>query len=176
MKGPDELKKFTAQTVYSISADQVRAVQLDTGFVDALADQYAAKLGAEVRSRGVTRTGDAADSHITIHVPEAAIPAAAQRFLKGGLDVVVTQHWDAPAPDGAHHGFIDVATKPDRGGMRAAFTLKDTALGSARDYQGELKVNIPLVGGMIEGQALKYADQVVSMEAREVEAYLKEQR
>ncbi|MDO5494526.1 MAG: DUF2505 domain-containing protein [bacterium] len=170
------MKKFTAEATYSIPATQVRSIQTDEAFADFLVERFAGEVGAEVRSRSVTQQGDREVLTAVVYAGPEKLPNMARRFLSKGVEVTIEQLWDAPAADGSHTGEFRLTTVPDRGSMRAGFVLRDDANGgSRRSYDGELSVNVPLVGGAIENQALKYTDRVMGIEARVLEMYLEQQ-
>nr|NLD41105.1 DUF2505 domain-containing protein [Actinomycetales bacterium] len=168
------MKKFTAEATYSIPAARVREIQSDEAFVDFLAQRFAGEFGAEVRSRSVTVEGETATMVATVYAPAEKLPSMARRFLPQGVEVTIRQNWDAPAADGSHTGEFLVSTKPDKATMRTRFVLRDAGEGSRRSHTGEISVKVPLVGGAVESQALKYTDRVMGIEARVLEMYLKE--
>ncbi len=168
------MKKFTAEATYSVPAARVREIQTSEEFVDFLAARFAGEVGAEVRSRSVVQEGDVTVATATVHVSPDSLPSMAGRLLPQGADVTITQRWNAPAPDGSHTGEFLVGVRPDKGSMRADFVLRDTGEGSRREYDGQLSVNVPLVGGAIENKALGYTDRLMGIERRVLELYLDE--
>lgn len=171
------MKDFTATTSYPVTAAQVREVQLDEGFVDYLAQRFASQATAEIRALAVHRDGPTARTELRLFIAAADLPQASARFLPGGVEVTILQRWDAPTPDGKHTGELHITTNPDKVALHARFTLEDTWGGRAtRTYKGQLAVKIPLLGGMLEGQAVKNADRALALEAELVSDYLKEPR
>lgn len=169
------MKKFSADATYSVPAARVREIQTDEAFVDFLAQRFAGDVGAEVRSRSVTTDGETATTVATVFVSPDNLPGMARRFLSDGVEVTIRQVWDAPAADGSHTGEFAVSSKPDKATLRTRFVLRDDGEGSSRHYDGQLSVNIPLVGGAVEKEALKHTDRVMRIEAEVLEAYLREQ-
>lgn len=167
------MKKFNEQVTYAVSADRVREAQTDEGFVDFLASRFASELNAQVLAKESRMDGETAVLTATVHVPIEGLPDIASRFLGKGIDVTVTERWN-PASGDTHTGDFSVTTDPKKATLTSDFTLADAEGGSVRSYDGSFTVHVPLVGGAIESQAMKYIASVLRVEKRAVEAYLEQ--
>lgn len=164
------MKPFTSSVTYSASAAEVRAALIDPAFLDVLAETVSRRFNGEVRSREVTNDGEAVLARMTVFLPADQL-GPARTFLKNGVEATIVQRWE-PEAAGVHEGSYELTTNPDKATVRADFTLTDADGGSQRTYDGQVTVKVPLVGGMVEGQAVDRIDSLMGLERRAVEEYL----
>ncbi len=77
---------------------------------------------------------------------DSDVPAFAKKILGETATVVHTETWDRSSGKGEID--IDVATMP--GSMRCSASLHDEGDGCRKDFDWEIKVKVPLLGGKIE--------------------------
>ncbi|MDR3202362.1 MAG: DUF2505 domain-containing protein, partial [Bifidobacteriaceae bacterium] len=82
-------------------------------------------------------------------LPRADLPDQVRTFLPGGLDVRQANAWEAPGPDGSRSGTVavDVTGAPVRVSASVRLTASDG--GALLEYNVDLRVTVPLVGGRL---------------------------
>ncbi len=99
-------------------------------------------------------------------VPPSMIPAAAQRFLKGGAEFLIREEWrlvDATTI----HGALRAEGKGVPAYLQAQVELRQTPAGNTKaTMNGEIKVNIPFLGAKLEKQALSFAPKLIAADKK----------
>lgn len=80
------------------------------------------------------------------------LPSAAQRFVKSGLSVRLTETW-GPVKAGVRTGTTDIHVEGAPVKAHATSTLRDRGSATTRQVEGEFSVSIPLVGRTVEQKA-----------------------
>ncbi|WP_206192465.1 DUF2505 domain-containing protein [Scrofimicrobium canadense] len=96
-------------------------------------------------------------------IPASDLPSVAQRFVKSDVQVTLVEEWTRSGTDAAT-GTSQIVAK----GAPVSFTSQSTLTGAGNETQrsmsGDVKVSIPLVGGRIEKEAVKYVPRLVQGE------------
>ena len=166
------MKTFAAETTYSHTAAEVRAAESEEGFVDFLAERLSGELGGEIRSKSVVNDGGRTTVTVVFYVPSSTLPAPAKMVIGDGVEATLVLRWLEQKADGSLPGELEVTSRPSKATIRSSFVQSDTETGSTRAYTGELTVHVPLVGGRVEGEAVKRMDRIVGFERRFVEEYI----
>ncbi len=118
--------------------------------------------------------GDGFVVTLTGTVPVERLPAAARGFVRGPLEVKVTESWGAPSDEGARSGNLDVALRGAPGRMSAVTSLSPGQDGAASHLvlDVSVEVGIPLLGRRVEQTVLGALDGVLADEERRAAAWL----
>lgn len=135
--------RFEHTNTYDSPVEEVRAMLLDAGFREEVCTYIRAV------EHDVT-VDDTTPGTTTVRVKQTQvprkIPSFAQKLVGDTVEIVQEETWTAP--DAA--GFaMEIPGKP--GHLRGQISLRPTATGCDEVFSGDLKVNIPLVGGKLEG-------------------------
>ena len=99
-------------------------------------------------------------------VPPSMIPAAAQRFLKGGAEFLIREEWSL-VDTSTIRGVLRAEGKGVPAFLAAQVELKQTAAGNTKaTMNGEIKVNIPFLGAKLEKQALSFAPRLIAADKK----------
>lgn len=137
------MKKVSEELRYEgATIEQVRGMLADPDFRRAVCD-----------AQGVLRntvTVDADDRGMTVVVDQVqaahGIPAFAKKFVGDEINIVQSEDWTSP-----EKGHIHVAIPGKPGEMDGTALLVEDPDGTTETVNLTVKVNIPLVGGKIEG-------------------------
>jgi hypothetical protein len=99
------------------------------------------------------------------------MPGFAKKVVGDQTRVVQTEHW--PTPDA---GQLEVEIPGKPGHIRGTLRLLEEGAGSVYEFDGEAKVNIPLVGGKLEGLIERLFVEGMDTEQRVAAAWLKGDR
>jgi Protein of unknown function (DUF2505) len=113
-----------------------------------------------------TATVDGADGTMTVHVdqkrPSDGIPSFAKKFVGDQIHIVQHEEWESPTA-----ARLDVSIPGKPGHLKGTITLRPDGDGTVETVSGDLKVQIPVVGGKIEklisdllGEALRAEERV----------------
>ena len=135
--------RFEHVNSYSASPETVRAMLGDREFREAVCTyQRALDHSVEIAEDGET-------TRIVITQTQAmdGAPAAARKLVGGSVQIVQRETWtDSSSAEFA----MEIPGKP--GHLRGTITLVDKGDGFCEEvFSGEVKVNVPLVGGKLEG-------------------------
>lgn len=148
---------LTARHEFAAPADRVHAMSVDPEFLA----QACRDVGAVDHSVEVTAGPEGPVTRVSLATE--TIPA--MRALAGAtLTVGQEMTWGPADPDGSRNArlLIKVAGLPVT--VDAQARLAPTASGSAIDYAGELTVDVPLLGGVIEKQAAPFVLEVLEIQ------------
>jgi len=155
--------EFTHQHVFAAPLDRVVAMFADLAF----AQRRAQASGSDEGEVWIDGTADSAFTvYIRRTVPASSIPSEFRSFVGSDLHVRYTEAWQEPEPEGRVGTFaVEIVGAP--GHVSGAIGL--TANGDTTTFlaTGDVKVSVPLFGGMIEKTL---ADAVVKGLAQELEA------
>lgn len=124
---------------YDGSVDEVVTLFRTPDFISDVAQH------AGAQSHDVSVTDGVTNLRMTL-----ATPANVAKFVGSTADITMVFRWSEAEPSGTRRGTVDVAVKGLPVSVDAGVALSPTASGSAADYQGDLTVRIPLVGGKVE--------------------------
>jgi len=133
--------KFEHQLRYDATPEEVYGMLADASFRERVCEaQHVTTCTVSV---------DGVDGALSVTVdqkrPSAGIPGFARKFVGDEIHIVQKEEWSGPT-DAA----LDVAIPGKPGHMKGTVTLRADGDGTLQTVSGELKVNIPVVGGKIE--------------------------
>ncbi|WP_128774084.1 DUF2505 domain-containing protein [Actinomyces oricola] len=158
----------TATLTYPADPARVAAMLANTGYQH----ERVARLALEDASVDVEARGQGFVVTFSGLVPPSRLPAAASRFVRSAVRVLVTESWGEPAADGARSGSLEIAVKgaPVRAG--ATTSLRPEGETTRVDLDLDLRVHVPLVGPSLEERALGMLGQALADEERRATAWL----
>lgn len=95
------------------------------------------------------------------------MPSFAKKFVGDQTRVIQTERWTTLE---AGHIEVEIPGKP--GHIRGTLSLTEVAEGSVYCFDGEARINIPLIGGKIEGLIQKLFIEGMDTEQRVAAAWL----
>ena len=137
------MKKVSEELRYDgATIEQVHEMLADPAFREAVCDYQ--------RVRGRTVTIDAQGSGMSVVVDQVqaadGIPSFARKFVGEEINIVQSEDWTSPEKGNIH---VTIPGKP--GEMAGTALLTQDPDGTTETVNLTVKVNIPLVGGKIEG-------------------------
>ena len=135
-------KRLKHDLTYDAPVDAVAAMLADPAFREEVCD-YQRVISKKVT---VTRSGDGMDVVIDMVQPARGIPGFAQKFVGDTINIVQSESWSSPT-----QGDITVSIPGKPGEMAGTAVLKESGSGTVETVELTVKVNIPLVGGKLEG-------------------------
>lgn len=134
--------RFRHVNAYPGTVEQVHDMLLDPGF----REQVCLAIRAVEHDVHVDRDSMPAQVRISQTQAVRKIPVMAQRFVGDTVEIVQTESWTST--DTARIE-LQVPGKPGR--LRGAIRLQEEAGRVRQEIDGELTVDVPLVGGRLEG-------------------------
>ncbi len=134
-------KRLVHEMAYDAPAEQVLAMLADPAFREEVCD-YQRVLRREVT---VETTGDGFDVTIDQYQAAQGIPSFAKKFVGDEINIVPTESWHGPTGDVT----VTIPGKP--GEMSGTAAVAGSGETCVETVDLTIKVNIPLVGGKIEG-------------------------
>jgi hypothetical protein len=135
-------RRLTHQMTYDAPLAEVVEMLADPRFREAVCE-YQRVLSADVE---IDRSGDAMTVVIEQVQPAAGIPSFAQRLVGDEIRIVQRESWSAPDTAELH---VIIPGKP--GHMDGTISLVEADGTTTETVDVEIRVNLPLVGGKIEG-------------------------
>ena len=121
----------------------------------------------------------ALDHEVTIEVEQDAttvvtrrqlstegFPDFARRLVGETVDVVETQRWGSASPDGSRQAALTVDISGTPVHLTGGVSLTPGGSGTVHAVDGELKANVPLVGGRIEKVVAPVLERAVRLEGQ----------
>jgi hypothetical protein len=135
--------KFERVHEYPAPADEVLAMLLDPAFREAVcASQAALRHSVSVSSSEPPSTVE-----VRQHQDTSDTPGAARKVIGDSVETIQREEWES-----AGRARIDISIPGKPGHLRGTITLVDNGDGTSTErFDAEVKVNIPLVGGKLEG-------------------------
>ncbi|ODR09552.1 hypothetical protein BHQ15_07230 [Mycolicibacillus koreensis] len=154
---------------YPAAVERVFAAFADEGYWRArLADS-----GADIAT--LNSIGVATDGTITVTTTQSLhrqrLPALAAQFLHGNLEVVRHELW-YPVRDGASDGEVSAEVTSAPASLSSTARLAPRDGGSRLTVAAAVRVNVPLVGGKIEGVIAGALSELMAAEQRFTTAWL----
>jgi Protein of unknown function (DUF2505) len=133
--------RFRYELAYDAGADAVYSMLADPVFREEVCE------AAHVIRHSVTVTPTSAGMTVEVNQtqPAKGIPSFAKKFVGDEIQIVQAEEW--PDSSGAD---LDVTIPGKPGHFKGAITLTDSGSGTVETVAGEIKVNIPLLGGKLE--------------------------
>jgi len=128
---------------------------------------FAAHTDQAVREEACRRSGattwsvsiEAADGGgVRIQVDRALppdVPDMYKRFVGESIDVRQVEQWSAPDAGGGRRADLKVTIKGQPASMVGTASLIPKATGSTEILEGDVKVNVPFIGGKVEPEIAK---------------------
>ena len=135
-------KRLKHDLTYDAPVEAVAAMLADPAFREEVCD-YQRVISKKVT---VTQSGDAVDVVIDMVQPARGIPGFAQKFVGDTINIVQSESWSSPT-----QGDITVTIPGKPGEMSGTAVLVESGSGTVETVDLTVKVNIPLVGGKLEG-------------------------
>ena len=150
--------RFRHVNSYDATPAQVHAMLTTSAFREEVCSyQRALEHSVEISEAGGTTT-------VVITQTQAmdGAPAAARKLVGSSVKIVQREGWHAPD----HADFaMEIPGKP--GHLRGSVELVDKGDGSCEEvFTGEVKVNVPLVGGKLEGFVADILTRALRREGR----------
>lgn len=137
------MKKVSEELRYDgATLDQVHEMLADPAFREKVCDHQ----GVLRRTVQVRKDGNAMTVSIDQVQAAQGIPGFAKKFVGDEIHIVQTEDWAAPAKGSLH---LSIPGKP--GEMAGTALLTEDPDGTTETVNLSVKVNIPIVGGKIEG-------------------------
>lgn len=118
-----------------------------------------------------TATVDGVDDTMSVRVdhkrPSEGIPSFAKKFVGDTIHILQQEEWSS-----ATDATLDVIIPGRPGHLKGTITLRPDGDGTVETVSGELRVNIPLVGGKIEVLIAELLEHALQTEHRVGSAWL----
>lgn len=134
--------KLTHELTYDAPLAEVHRMLMDPAFRERVCDAQ----GALRRQATVGPDGGGTRVVVDQVQPAQGIPGFAKKFVGDEINLVQTEHWS-----GESDGTVEVVIPGKPGQMKGTITLREAGGTTTETVDMEVKVNIPLVGGKIEG-------------------------
>ncbi|QNN53596.1 DUF2505 domain-containing protein [Nocardioides mesophilus] len=148
--------KFSFSMSYDAAPDRVYAMLGEPEF----REQVCAAGYAVRHNVSLTHSGTGMTVVMDQYLPTRGIPPVAAKFVGEELHIVQTEEWSGP--EGAS---LDIAIPGKPGWVKGAITLAAAGSRTVETITGEVKINVPLVGGKLE----KMIEQVIEAAMRNEE-------
>lgn len=143
--------RITASYDYNADPDTVFEMMTQPEWLE----QVAQSAGATWHDITVTNSG----THLAAKLPA---PEIVKQFIDKQLEIQFDQTWESSTIDGTYCGKTTIKTVGLPASMVGTATLRASATGTILDYDGEFRVQLPLIGAKIESfaapQLLKVLD------------------
>jgi hypothetical protein len=153
---------------YPAAPAAVSTMTFDPGFQERKCEAT----GAVAWTVDVTEAGIATRVTTMREMPTDQFPDFVKSMVGARLKINEVDEWGAPGADGRRQGTITVTVSGAPLKFTGTLMLEPTADGSRAVIAGELKANIPLVGGRIEQAAAPAIIAAVRAEQRAATAWL----
>ncbi len=120
----------------------------------------------------LTEDGDRTVIRSQRHLPSDGLPEAARSFVGEELTVVETQDWGPADPDGTRVCRVDLHVTGAPLTFRGEAVLAPGGRGTLETLEGDLKANVPFIGGRIEKAAADPILAAITLEAETLREFL----
>lgn len=149
--------RFHHVNAYEAGSDAVRAMLVEPAFRE--------EVCRTIRSLeyAVEVTETASGTVVEVRQTQLArkIPPMAQKLIGDRVEIVQRELWT-----GADTGTFEMAIPGKPGQMQGTLALQQDGGGCVQTYAGELKVNVPLVGGKLEALVADLLRKALAAEER----------
>jgi hypothetical protein len=127
-------------------------------------EQVCERTGALRYEVSVAAVGPTATIRVSRAVP-ADVPDLIKRFVGDEIEIVSTEIWTAPdaAANRTADLLIEIPGKPAQ--MRGSIRIEPVGAATVESVDGDISVNVPFVGGRIEGEIAKAIRAAIAEEA-----------
>ncbi len=133
--------KFSFSMSYDAAPDAVYAMLSEPEF----REQVCAAAGSKRHHAEIERTAGGMRVSVDQVLPSHGIPSFATKIVGDEIHILQKEEWTGP--EGAD---LDVTIPGKPGHVRGTITLAPNGTGTVETVTGEVKVNVPLVGGKLE--------------------------
>jgi hypothetical protein len=155
--------KIRHQLTYAASPAEVYAMRADPAFRDRVCEA----MDTVSHEVSVDDSGDALTVKVDMVQHTQGVPGFAKKIVGDETRVIQSETW--PSVEGGH---IEVEIPGKPGYIRGTLTLSAEDAGSVYVFDGEAKINIPLVGGKLEGLIEKLFTEGMDTEQRVAASWL----
>jgi hypothetical protein len=159
--------KVRQELTYDAPAQDVAEMLWDASFRERVCDAMATTR----KEVTVGQDGGSAEVVIDMDQPAAGIPGFAKKFVGDQINIVQTEQWSD-----ARNARVDVVIPGKPGHMSGSVVLTESGGTTTELVELEIKVNIPLVGGKIEGLIADMLRKALKTENAEGRKYLASDR
>jgi hypothetical protein len=138
-------KRLRHDLTYDAPVFDVAAMLADPAFREDVCD-YQRVISKKVTITPKGGSSGGMDVVIDMVQPARGIPGFAQKFVGDTINIVQSESWSSPT-----QGQISIAIPGKPGDMSGTAVLKESGSGTVETVDLTVKVNIPLVGGKLEG-------------------------
>lgn len=156
-------KRLNRQMTYRAPLAEVAAMLRDQGFRDGVCNRQRV-LSHEV---AITEDGEAADVQITRVQKVEGIPSFATKFVGESITIISREQW-ADLTSGRYS--VGIPDKP--GQIEGSVRLSESGGVTTETVDLKVSVNIPLVGGKLEGVVVDLLEAALRTEHEVGEKYL----
>ncbi|MGH3587284.1 MAG: DUF2505 domain-containing protein [Pseudonocardia sp.] len=152
---------------YDASPDEVFAMLADPAFREKVCraqDVTSVKATVEPDGEGMVVRVDQTQ-------PAQGIPGFAKKIVGDEIRIVQVENWS-----GSTHAALDVEIPGKPGHMKGTVTLSGDGSGTVETVDGEVKVNIPLIAGKLEGLIVELFTAAMKTEQNVGRAWLAGER
>ncbi len=160
--------RLTTREEFETSPEAVFAVIRDEEFQHAKC--HATSTGKF--SVDITENGDRTVVRSRRHLPSDGLPDAARSFVGDELTVIETQDWGPADDDGTRVCRVDLHVTGAPLTFRGEAVLAPGGQGTIESLDGELKANVPFIGGRIEKAAADPILAAITLEATTLREFL----
>jgi hypothetical protein len=155
--------KIRHQLTYAASPAEVYAMRADPAFRDRVCEA----MDTVSHEVSVDDSGDTLTVKVDMVQHTQGVPGFAKKIVGDETRVIQSETW--PSVEGGH---IEVEIPGKPGYIRGTLTLSAEDAGSVYVFDGEAKINIPLVGGKLEGLIEKLFTEGMDTEQRVAASWL----
>jgi hypothetical protein len=134
--------RFSHDLKYDASPDEVHAMLGEPEF----RERVCAAMRALRHTVAITGDADAMSVVVDQTQPAKGIPSFATKFVGSEIQIVQTEEWS-----GTTEAELTVTIPGKPGHLKATIALTGDGSSTVETVTGNIKVNIPLVGGKLEG-------------------------
>jgi hypothetical protein len=159
--------KIRHQLTYAATPAEVYELRADPAFRARVCEAM------DTLSHDVTVDRDGEELTVVVDMVQRThgMPGFAKKVVGEETRVVQTERWSA-----VDAGHIDVEIPGKPGHIRGTLSLAEATEGSVYVFDGEAKVNIPLIGGKLEGLIEQLFIDGMDTEQQVAEAWLRGER
>ena len=137
-------------------------------------DRKALASGATSYEVAVSHRGDAPTTTLTRTLPVSGVPDVFSKFIKDTVEVTEIVEWDEPSGGQERGANVTLRFNGQPMVMKGRITLKSVGDGTDGRMDGDLKCNVPFVGGKAEKALAPQVIKGLHAEVEAAQAYLAE--
>jgi hypothetical protein len=155
--------KFHHELTYDAPVAEVYAMLSESSFRERVCDAMrTTRYDVSIKSQG-----EGMEVTVDQTQPAHGIPSFAKKFVGDEIQIVQDERWSNP-----QQATLELAIPGKPGHLKGGITLAENGSGTVETVTGEVKVNIPLVGGKLEGLVAQLLVDALDTEQRVGRAWL----